>query len=131
MQTIQVTAAAGVTIETGRVLKLTPAQADGRALTPVDKRKGVYRVDAPATFKRGEEFGIEGDLPKGFAELVETAAEAKARADAAAAAASKAEAAILSRVADAVQAEQDRLFALTPEAFAAEKAAAAEAAARG
>lgn len=129
MQTIIVTAPAGLPVAAQTLVRLSPAQAAARNVAVIDRQKGIYRLLRDAQFKRGEEIGFEGEMPKGFAELVDTAAEAKARAEAAAAAAGAAEAAILSRVAEAVQAEQARLFALTPEAFAAERDAAAAAAA--
>jgi hypothetical protein len=72
-----------ITLSEGSVLGLTPAQAAPRrhALKPSGK-KGVYTTTQPVQFKAGESFYYEGDIPKGMADAVMTAAD-KAKAEAA------------------------------------------------
>ncbi len=60
--------AGSINIHTG-VLVLSPAQADARRhrLTPLGGDRYDVR-DAPVSFKRGEVFELEGELPKAIVE---------------------------------------------------------------
>jgi len=90
------TTIAVLAIGAGAVLGLTEAQAALRkhALAPIPGRKGWYTTTDAVQFKRGEQIHSDEVLPKGLADLVESAesaqkkgaAKAKALADAAEAA---------------------------------------------
>ena len=67
MNAYKVTIAAGVTIHAGiLVLHSSQAQARMHRLTALGDNRYEVR-DPPVFFKRGETFGLEGDLPKGMA----------------------------------------------------------------
>jgi membrane protein involved in colicin uptake len=63
---------------TGGVLTLSAVQSADRAhlLQPL-KEKNKYQVTGAVTFKKGEEFGYDGELPKYLADDVETEKSAK------------------------------------------------------
>lgn len=59
------------------VVQLTKEQAMSRLhlLNEVDVEQGIYKLKADAEFKRGEEFGYKGELPKGLASVMVDPAE--------------------------------------------------------
>jgi len=58
----------------GGVLALSKEQAAARGhnLETIDAKEGLYKVLRTVTFKKGEEIGHDGDLPKAVAHLVES-----------------------------------------------------------
>lgn len=71
------------------VLHLTEEQAKHRAGNLKKLGNGHYEVTGAVQFKRGEEFGYEGDLPKSMAENLTAKDAAEAAAKKAAAEAAK------------------------------------------
>lgn len=67
-----------VTIGPGTVLALSARQAARRAAVLLPEGGGRWRTTALVQFKAGEEFGIDAELPKALAELLETGAAPKA-----------------------------------------------------
>lgn len=55
------------------IVKLTEAQANPRKENLVPLGDDVYRVKNTVTFKRGESFGYEGDIPRYFIERIKPA----------------------------------------------------------
>jgi hypothetical protein len=75
---------------TGGVLTLSAVQSADRShlLKPL-KEKNKYQVIGAVTFKKGEEFGYDGDLPKSIADDLETEKTSKSKEAAAKEAAAK------------------------------------------
>jgi fumarylacetoacetate (FAA) hydrolase family protein len=64
---------------TGGVLTLSSSQASDRShlLKKIDAKGNKYEVLGAVTFKKGEEFGYEGELPKSLASDLQTEKDAK------------------------------------------------------
>lgn len=64
-----------VSFPAGTELGLSKVQAAARAhaVTPLADRKGWYQLTAGTQFKAGEQFGYDGDIPKGMADALEPA----------------------------------------------------------
>ncbi len=65
-----------VTLGPGTVLALSERQAARRAHLLLPEGSGRYRTVASVQFKAGEEFGVDAELPKALADVVETDAPA-------------------------------------------------------
>lgn len=71
---------APATFGAGARLGLSKEQAAARAHALKEVAKGVYVAQQPVQFKAGEVVGIDGDLPKVLAELVDKPKAKKAAA---------------------------------------------------
>lgn len=70
MNRFEVVSPTGITISSG-ILQLDKSQAASRAFALSDLGKGLYQVNKPVQFKRGEVFGYDGPLPKAFADQLQ------------------------------------------------------------
>lgn len=64
-----------VRIGPGTILKLSKDQAASRIRRLIAKGEGLYEATELLEFKRGEKFGIEGQIPKSSLEALSTGGE--------------------------------------------------------
>ncbi len=70
---MRVVALQSLTIGPGTALALSQRQADRRAHLLADEGGGRYRTLAAVSFKAGEEFGVDVELPKALADVIVSA----------------------------------------------------------